>query len=308
MHEEQLRYFMSAARSGSFSAAARECFVAQSTVSRQIAALEQEVGTPLFQRRGRSLTLTPAGSYMVEKAQNYLDQCARLRAGSRRLSPVPEEPLLVRCGPWESSLLAEPLARFSDSRGRRRVISYSNSYLHLLQHIKKPNPFLAFCTEQCAAHAPMPLQTTPLLKRPWLVAAPVTSPFWQLPAQQRAWLEGQTVILCNPRIDGMITADTEDLGPFEPDCLRRGLRQSGFVHGGILYTQLAMARAGYGVLILPPWLPDYLLQGLRTEDCLAVPYAPTIVMAWDERKPHPHLPVLKKICLDWFREAWGPVK
>ena len=83
MHEEQLRYFLSAARCGSFSAAARECYVAQPTVSRQIAALEQELGAPLFIRAGRHLTLTATGRYMVEMAQNYLDQCARLQLFER---------------------------------------------------------------------------------------------------------------------------------------------------------------------------------------------------------------------------------
>ena len=309
MHEEQLRYFMSAARCGSFSAAARECYVDQSTVSRQIAALERELGTELFLRKGRSLTLTAAGSYMTEMARNYLDQCVRLQVGCRRRGPVSEEPIMVRCGPWEGFLLAEPLVRFAGTGShRRRFASSSNSYNHLTQHIQKPTPFLAFCTEQCVAHASMPLHITPVLKRPWLVAASVTSPFWQLPAEKQAWLEGQTVILCNPRIDGAITSGPEELGPFEPDCLRRGLRQRGFIHGGILYTQLDMARTGYGVLIVPPWLPEHLMRGLRTEDCLAVPYAPAIVMAHDERKSHPHLPVLQKICLDWFRETWGPVE
>ena len=73
MHEDQLRYFLSAARCGSFSAAARECYVAQPTVSRQIAALEQELGAPLFLRAGRHLTLTATGQEVARKFDHLIE-------------------------------------------------------------------------------------------------------------------------------------------------------------------------------------------------------------------------------------------
>ena len=299
MHEEQLRYFLSAARCGSFSAAARACYVAQPTVSRQVAALEQEIGTPLFVRTGRSLTLTPIGSYMMEMAQNYLDQCARLRSSCRQFGPVQEDLLTVRFSPWESYLLAEPLARFSEG-GKRRYLSVSNSYTHLVPWLRWNQPFLAFCPEQCAAQAGIPLTVTPVYRKPWRVATSITSPFWQLPAEKRAMLEDQTVILSNPQLD-QIAAVTPSAASFELDLFPPELRPQKVIHGGILFTQLAMARAGYGVLIVPPWLPEYLLQGLRVEDCLAVPYAHTIVMVENPDLRHPHLPLLKQLCLDHFR-------
>lgn len=56
-----VRYFAVAARLLSFTAAARELNVTQGAVSRMVQALEQELGTPLFARNGRFITLTPAG-------------------------------------------------------------------------------------------------------------------------------------------------------------------------------------------------------------------------------------------------------
>lgn len=303
MHEDQLRYFLSAARCGSFSAAARESYVAQPTISRQIAALERELGTPLFIRQGRSLTLTPTGSYMVEMAQNYLDQCARLQAVCRQMAPDPEPLPVVRTGPWESFLLTEPLARFSEG-GKRRFLCSSNSYTHLVARLRQPAPFLAFCPEQCAAAAAVPLTVTPVCRRPWLVAASVTSPFWSLPREKQGLLEGQTLILSNPPLDYMHPAAADSTG-FELALLPGALRPARTVHGGVLHTQLAMAQAGYGVLIVPPWLPDYLLEGLRAEDCLTEPYAPTIVLAENPQLQHPHLPLLKKLCLEYFDSLGG---
>jgi len=56
-----LRSFQEAARQGSFSRAAEALNVTQSAISQQIRHLEQEVGTLLFQRTGRQVTLTDFG-------------------------------------------------------------------------------------------------------------------------------------------------------------------------------------------------------------------------------------------------------
>ena len=98
MNDEQMRCFLSAARNLSFTKAARELYLTQPTIARQIAALEQEVGTPLFVRQGRSLELTPAGKYLIEMAQSFTDQCDRLLANCRRISARNYAALLVRTG------------------------------------------------------------------------------------------------------------------------------------------------------------------------------------------------------------------
>ena len=56
-----LRGFEAAGRRLSFTQAATELFVTQSALSRQIKALEDALGVPLFERRHRSIALTPAG-------------------------------------------------------------------------------------------------------------------------------------------------------------------------------------------------------------------------------------------------------
>ena len=56
-----LKGFEAAGRLLSFTRAAEEIFVTQSALSRQVQALEEALGVPLFERRHRSLALTPAG-------------------------------------------------------------------------------------------------------------------------------------------------------------------------------------------------------------------------------------------------------
>ena len=77
-----LRGFESAARHLSFTRAAAELFVTQSAVSRQIQALEEFVGVPLFERRHKSLALTGAGQAYFRIVAVALDQ---LRDATRSL-------------------------------------------------------------------------------------------------------------------------------------------------------------------------------------------------------------------------------
>jgi len=57
----QIRYFLTVADLGGFTAAARQLFIAQPALSRQIAQLEEEIGFPLFTREARGVRLTAAG-------------------------------------------------------------------------------------------------------------------------------------------------------------------------------------------------------------------------------------------------------
>ncbi|QEI08017.1 LysR family transcriptional regulator [Pigmentiphaga aceris] len=69
MNEGALRYFMEVARSGSLSAASATLHVAISAISRQIAKLEEQVGTPLFERAPRGMVLTDAGRLLLAHAR-----------------------------------------------------------------------------------------------------------------------------------------------------------------------------------------------------------------------------------------------
>lgn len=75
-----LRYFREVARQGSLRRAAERLFVAQSAMSRQIAALEDELGTKLFERRARGMAPTAAGRLLLEFAEDTRLRTDALRA------------------------------------------------------------------------------------------------------------------------------------------------------------------------------------------------------------------------------------
>ena len=72
MDTRHIKAAVAVAAHGTFTEAARELFMAQSTLSRQVAALEREVGGPLFVRGTRSVTLTPRGAAFLPHAERLL--------------------------------------------------------------------------------------------------------------------------------------------------------------------------------------------------------------------------------------------
>ncbi len=70
---QQLRGFYYAARAGSVSKAAEHMSLSQPSVSLQIQALERELGTKLFERRGPRIDLTPDGHILLELAQPLVE-------------------------------------------------------------------------------------------------------------------------------------------------------------------------------------------------------------------------------------------
>ncbi|MCL4695307.1 MAG: LysR family transcriptional regulator, partial [Candidatus Hydrogenedentes bacterium] len=70
---QQLRGFYYAAREKSISKAAERMALSQPSVSLQIQALERELKTTLFERRGPKIDLTPDGQLLMELAQPLVD-------------------------------------------------------------------------------------------------------------------------------------------------------------------------------------------------------------------------------------------
>ena len=75
-----LEIFYWTATLGSFRRASERVNTTQPAVSQRIAALEQEFGAPLFERRARSVTLTATGRALLPYAERFLALRAEMRA------------------------------------------------------------------------------------------------------------------------------------------------------------------------------------------------------------------------------------
>jgi DNA-binding transcriptional LysR family regulator len=83
MELRQLRYFMAVADELHFGRAAQRLHMSQPPLSVQVGRLEREVGTPLFIRSTRRVTLTAAGRHLQERARRILDEVDAVRADMR---------------------------------------------------------------------------------------------------------------------------------------------------------------------------------------------------------------------------------
>jgi DNA-binding transcriptional LysR family regulator len=94
---KQLRAFCHAAQTGSISEAAERVFLSQPTVSLQVQALERELNTVLFERRGPKIRLTPEGDILYRLAQPLVEgmdklhetfaaHCGRLESGELNIA------------------------------------------------------------------------------------------------------------------------------------------------------------------------------------------------------------------------------
>ena len=77
MLTKQMDYILELSRTLNFNRAAENLFITQPTLSYQIKTLEEELGFRIFDRRGKTVQLTPAGVQFTETLQNIRNELQR---------------------------------------------------------------------------------------------------------------------------------------------------------------------------------------------------------------------------------------
>lgn len=124
-----LRYFVETVRLGSFTAAAQSLSVGQSTVSKMVRTLEDQVGETLIIRNGKPLLLSDVGQVLFEKGSVLLQDVMRLEQEVHAVQALTKGQLKVGIPPMINLLFTTALKAF---RERYPAIS-----LHV---IEQPGP------------------------------------------------------------------------------------------------------------------------------------------------------------------------
>lgn len=97
-----LRYFLEVAKEQSFTKAAGQLHITQPTLSRQLALLEDELGTTLFNRNGHGVTLTQDGLLLKRRALEMMDLEDKLKDDFKSDSEIVEGSVTIGCGEFSA--------------------------------------------------------------------------------------------------------------------------------------------------------------------------------------------------------------
>ncbi len=108
-----LVYFIEVAQQESFTKAAKNLYVSQSTISKLIKNLENELGTALFHRTSKQTNLTDAGKLLFVKAKLILDTLKDITAEFSDLVGIPQGRLKIGIPPMVQILFSKAIAEFN---------------------------------------------------------------------------------------------------------------------------------------------------------------------------------------------------
>lgn len=272
MDKEKLTYFISAASHLSFTKAAADCHVVQGTISKQMAALEKELNVKLFVRKGQVLELTEAGKRLYADSNDYLEQYTTIENNLKKLYLAFTDNLSLAVGTMEQPLVVDSLKDFYKRCPDININFSTYTYRRMAAHFRNGTLDIGFCCNKCADTI-SEVKKIEVYKKPWLVCAAESSPFWQMSRADRSVLKGQTVI--------SIIGDKYDV-VFDY-CRENDMKHKDFYFTNAAISQWALLESGIGVAVLPAFMEGK-VDGVRFEDSLEKPLDAGFSVVYSEKK------------------------
>lgn len=239
MEFRQLESLVAIADTGSISRAAVAVNLAQPSLSRQIALLEEELGQRLLVRTGRGVALTAAGEAFIVHARSILETSRRARDELRDMSDNPGGRVTVGMPPRVALGMSVPLIQGFRKRFPRAVITVLEGLSLSLRE-----SLVAGRLDMALMFDPLPspqLVYEPLLRERLLLVAP---PHSKLPARV-----GLAALASYPMV--LPNAPNAIRGLLEPVLAPRGITLEVLAEVGAVQTVLALVAEGMGCTILP---------------------------------------------------------
>ena len=145
MTTDQLRYFLAVKKYLNYSEAAETLNISQSSLSRQIQTLEEDVGALLFSRTTRRIVLTSAGEEFARYAEQMLELYQKLCAQMKVHSSARKNKLILSSVPV-MSIYGLPLmiAAFNEQNPDIAIDIIEDDTLYVLREIREHRSDLAF--------------------------------------------------------------------------------------------------------------------------------------------------------------------
>jgi LysR family transcriptional regulator, nitrogen assimilation regulatory protein len=150
MNSRQLRFFLKVAELGSVRRAADALYIAQPALSRQIQQLEDELGTRLFHRSDKGVSLTDAGRLLRDRAMPLVRQLERVQQDVRDENNEPSGELNLAIPPSMADLLVVPaMAQFKSlyPSVTLRVVEYISGFINAWTMVLQGDADLGIVTD-----------------------------------------------------------------------------------------------------------------------------------------------------------------
>jgi DNA-binding transcriptional LysR family regulator len=297
MDLDALQVFVEVARRGSFAAAAREQNRDPSSVSRLIALLEAELGSRLFQRSTRRLSLTEAGDVYLRSIEPLIDELERARTAALNTTGKPTGTLRLTA---------------SVSFGNRKIVPLLPEFRNRYPALKIDASFTDANLDLVADRFDLAIRLGPAIEGD-LVATKLMDTHYRVVASPRYIKRAQRIAkpadlsahLCllfplrafrtawhfrdaNQQLETVTISGDVTLSP--ADCIRRA------------------AIDGLGVALLPDWLVDADIDEKRLVHLLpayAVAATNFETGAWLVYPSRAYLPNKVRVMIDFLKQHLG---
>ncbi len=133
-----LRYFLMVAKEQSFTKAADRLKITQPTLSRQLAALEDELGVQLFNRGRRNITLTNEGVLLKRRALEIVDLEDKITSEFKAKDGIVEGKINIGCGEFMAvDTLARICKDFRDKYPLTQFVIHTGTADTILEKMNK---------------------------------------------------------------------------------------------------------------------------------------------------------------------------
>jgi DNA-binding transcriptional LysR family regulator len=168
----QLRIFLTVAQSSTMTRASKQLGLAQPSLSKQLAGLEDSVGTRLFDRGHNRMILTDAGRILLRHAQNVLREIDEAEAGLREFSAGKRA--IIRVAGLNSvikALLPDALMRCGSASGLEVDIQEAAPG-EVLEMLYARQVHIGLIAAESVAQASVGFRQVPIVEDPYVFAVP----------------------------------------------------------------------------------------------------------------------------------------
>lgn len=135
----QLIYFISVVKNQNFTKAAEECHISQPAISQQIKELENSLGVELLKRNGRSFTVTLAGQYLYQHAQDLVKDYQQIIMRTQEIANTSNNKYILNLGylrDFGTQEFLQAVAKFSEKYPTVKVKIHSGNHEDLFRMIE----------------------------------------------------------------------------------------------------------------------------------------------------------------------------